>query len=120
MCRAGVCPPARHISLRDDVDGDGELDVRVQLGRDDVCAERLDRFGEYELAPVDLHIGLRLDGGSDVGRGDRPARADTVMTRGTRVVARASAAARSCASRRSRARRMLAAWSVAPAVAFIA
>ena len=46
-----------------------------------------------------------------------PALAVIVMIFGTSVVATVWAASRSLASRRSRARRILAAWSTAPAVA---
>src|SRR5262245_46930061 len=58
-------------SLADYVDRDGELDIRVELDRHRVGAQRLDGLTQHQLAAVDAHVGLRLDRCGDVGRGDR-------------------------------------------------
>src|SRR5687767_14082598 len=56
--------------LRDDVDGEGNLDLAVETDRDLVGAERLERL-DVELAPVEVDAGLGLHGFGNVGRRDR-------------------------------------------------
>ena len=52
----------------DDVDGEGDLDVGVQLHRDLGRAELLQRLGELGLASVELDTRLRAHRVDDVGR----------------------------------------------------
>jgi hypothetical protein len=51
-----------HRSLGDYVDRDGELDVGVELHRYGVRTQGLDGLTQHQLAAVDAHICLRLDG----------------------------------------------------------
>ena len=103
--------------LADDLDGDRELDVAVQLGDDGVRAQRLDRF-HVQLLAIEHDLGLLLDGVSDVGDGDRAEqlafgpglRGDGDDLRRPASVAMVCELSRSCASRRSRDRRIDAAW----------
>ena len=55
----------------DDLDGEPELDVGVQLDRDLVGADRPDRLVEVDAAAVELDAGLGQHRLGDVGRGDR-------------------------------------------------
>ena len=54
-------------SGRDHVDGDRERHVAVQLGRQLVLADRLDRIA-VELAPLEVDAGLLAHRVDDVGR----------------------------------------------------
>src|SRR4051812_24745421 len=71
----GAGPPASASSPAasggDDLDGDAELDVRVQLHRHLVGSDRSDRLLEVETTPVELDAGLGRDRLDDVGSGDR-------------------------------------------------
>src|SRR5262245_1224201 len=62
------------------LDGDGELDVGVELGRDQVRAERADGLVEVDLAPVELDVRLDLDGVGDVVGRHRPEQAATLAS----------------------------------------
>src|SRR6185369_5798757 len=52
----------------DDVDVEASGDLRVQLQRDLVAADRLDVAGQLEAAPVDVRTARGLDRRGDLGR----------------------------------------------------
>jgi len=110
-----------------DFDGHHRGDVAEEVHRDLKGPDGLDRLLQDEVVAIDLDPLLLLDGFRDVGTGDRaeePAtgagscRDEDVAPAST--LAWASAAPRSFASRRSRVRRMEAAWALTPSVASIA
>src|SRR6185369_14050139 len=62
----------------DDVDVEASGDLRVQLQRDLVAADRLDVAGQLQAAPVDVRTARGLDRRGDLGRGDRAEQPPTI------------------------------------------
>jgi hypothetical protein len=111
----------RHCLLGGHLDGDGELDLGMELGRHAVGAGGLDVLVEVEVSAVDLDAGLGLHRLGDVGGGDRteelalgPGLGRDGDDVGTSLLATSWAALRCAASLVSRERRMEAAWFSAP------
>jgi len=113
----GGRPEGRRSVAGADFDGHHRGDVAEEVHRDLKGPDGLDRLLQDEVVAIDLDPLLLLDGFRDVGTGDRaeePAtgagscRDEDVAPAST--LAWASAAPRSFASRRSRVRRMEAAW----------